>query len=106
MDSAARLPKPEWLMLGVPNPRGVRLYASKDLPRAEFDQAIADYETVWQLGAQMRDMLVIDKPTYPEAIARLFEIWNARERDELEQGRRELPPARPALTAAPEAPGA
>jgi hypothetical protein len=78
-------------MLGVPNPRGVRLYASRDLPQAEFDQAVVSYETVWQLGAQMRNMLVIDKPTYPEAIARLFEIWNARERDELEQARRELP---------------
>jgi hypothetical protein len=87
MGNAGRLPRPEWLMLGVPNPRGVRLYASRDLPQAEFDQAVADCETVWQLGAQMRNMLVIDKPTYPEAIVRLFEIWNAREREELEQRR-------------------
>lgn len=78
---SAPLPKPEWLMLGVPNPRGVRLYASRDMPRADFDQAMVKYETVWELGAQMRHMLVIDKPTYPEAIARLFEIWANQDRE-------------------------
>jgi hypothetical protein len=94
MGSAGQLPKPEWLMLGVPNPRGVRLYASRDLPQANFGQAVRDYETVWQLGAQIRNMLVIDKPSYPEAIARLFEIWANQDRDKAEIGGE-----RPALTA-------
>ena len=106
MGSAGQLPKPEWLMLGVPNPRGVRLYASRDLPQADFDQSVRDYETVWQLGAQMRNMLVIDKPTYPEAIARLFEIWNARERDELERQQAALPASRALPGHAPKALGA
>jgi hypothetical protein len=38
----------------------------------------------------MRNMLVIDAASYPEAIERLFEIWGSQQRDAIEAQRKAI----------------
>lgn len=85
---SALLPRPDWIMVGVPVDRGVRLYASKELPRAEFEVAMDRWQaTGFKLTAELRGMLVIDGATYGECILRLEEIWRNAEIRKLTDGR-------------------
>jgi hypothetical protein len=85
--------KPDWVMLGVPRApgMGVRLYACKELPSADFQITEAGFEAAWALDVTMKNVLVIDKPTYGEAIARLFEIWQPGSERPAIEGKRALP---------------
>lgn len=75
-----QLEAPEWVIVGCKVDAGARLYASRDLPDAEFgmDQIKGLPEHV--LTTVMRDMLVVTRPTYPEALAELQRLWEARDR--------------------------
>lgn len=71
---------PDFVMLGLTRPAGmgVRLYASRDLPQAQFGPPPMPQNVTagaYLLHSVMANMLVIDKPTYAEAMARMNEIW-------------------------------
>jgi hypothetical protein len=96
-DSSVRLPstgKPSHNMTGVDRPGGgVRLYASRDLPGVSWGMRdVKDGGIAWHIDADMQNVLVIDAPTWGEAYARAFEIWENQDRD------RELPPERGYVT--------
>ena len=76
---AHRENSPDFVMLGLTRPDGSkRVYASRDLPQAEFRlpliSPIGDVGA-YQLTSAMTNMLVVDKPAYDEAMARIREIW-------------------------------
>lgn len=78
--------RPDFVMLGLTRPAGlgVRLYASRDLPQAQFGPPpmARDYSAgAYLLHSVMSNMLVVDKPTYDEALARVREIWANWDRD-------------------------
>jgi hypothetical protein len=80
---------PEFVLVGVPRGRlGKRLMASKDLAGTALGMATVPEGVRWKIGAVMGNMLVIDKPTYGEGLARLAEIWaNWQRNAEQEQAR-------------------
>lgn len=83
---ADRQNAPDFVMLGLTRPAGlgVRLYASRDLPQAQFGPPpmARDYSAgAYLLHSVMANMLVVDKPTYAEAQARVAEIWANQDRD-------------------------
>lgn len=72
------LPPPEWVMVGVPVDAGVRLYASREIPHAQFAVEVQERHGTadgWHLDAQLRQMLVITRPSYPECLEQLTRIW-------------------------------
>lgn len=90
-DSGA-MPRPDWVMCGVPLPNGwVRLLASRELNQAqlaaEFERAQVvddgDLLPTWgplvqqriALTTEMRTFTVIDAPDYPTAFRELFKDW-------------------------------
>jgi hypothetical protein len=77
-----RLTDPEWVIVGCKVDAGIRLYASRDIDAKFWLQQIAErsQECDWELTATMRDMLIVTKPTYPEALAELQRLWAARDR--------------------------
>jgi hypothetical protein len=106
---------PKFVMVGVDRPGGgVRLYASREIPERELAFALAQDQygtaTGWHIDAEMRHVLIIDKPTWGEAFAHAFMIWenadreaarelarqeraavNVRRREETEDARARLP---------------
>jgi hypothetical protein len=76
-----QLPEPEWAVVGVSRPGGKRLHASMKLDSAHFGMTdISDPPPRYAFDAVMDEMLIIDKPTYGEAMARLAEILANRQR--------------------------
>jgi hypothetical protein len=79
--TGARTDGIDFVMVGLKRPAGgVRLYATCDMPHLDWGQAERGYETVWHIDADMKNLLIIDKPDYPQALARLFEIWGNQDR--------------------------
>lgn len=78
--------QPKFVMVGVDRPGGgVRLYASRDIPpgRLNWGQRDTDsYAVAWHVEADMVSVLIIDKPTWGEAFARVFEIWENHDREQ------------------------
>lgn len=77
---------PKFVMVGIDRPGGsVRLYASREIPERELAWAVSEdrYGTAtgWHIDAEMRNVLVIDAPTWGEAFARAFEIWGNWDRN-------------------------
>lgn len=102
-----QLDNPEAIILFARVPAGIRLYASRDLPDIDGgtsfsvimdENALTTADAHWKLGAVMDDMLIITKPTLPEALAELQRIWAARDRAAGE-GRPSLPAGRKAIGA-------
>lgn len=93
-DSGVRAPStgtPKFVMVGIDRPDGtVRLYASRDIPGAHWgmrDELTASGgigEVAWHVDATMKNVLIIDKPTWGEAFARAFEIWANQDRAQAE----------------------
>jgi hypothetical protein len=92
---------PEWVMFGVDVPAGKRLYASRELSQAEISvwdsgQSLAAADG-WHVDANMRNVLVITRDTYAEALAELMVIWANHDRAAAEDGngsaRRHIPAA-------------
>jgi hypothetical protein len=55
---------------------GKRLMASRHLAKTSFGMTeMDDPPPRWQIRSTMTNMLIIDKPTYGEALDRLAEIW-------------------------------
>lgn len=81
-NSIGRLSDPQWVIVGCQVDAGVRLYASRDVDARFWLQEAAEHsqECEWELTARMRDMLVVTEPTYPEALAKLQQLWAARDR--------------------------
>lgn len=72
------LPRPDWLMFGVPRPDGsFRLYACKDVKTGDLSiaQSWAWDESRIQVAAQLGQTLIIDGASYGECLARVAEIW-------------------------------
>lgn len=74
---AAALPRPEWVMVGVPRPDGSkRLYATREIRRATFETIVAGAEAGWELRAEhMTNMLIIDRDSYGQCLEHLMRIW-------------------------------
>jgi len=83
VDESVRVPsngKPEFVMTGIRRPGGgVRLYASRDLPRdigwGQREPKGGYGPVYWHLDTDLENVLIIDKDTWGEAFARAFEIW-------------------------------
>lgn len=70
-------------MLGVSQPEGVVVFASKTLTIAELRAALThhtvgrnEFSKAWELSVTMRDVFWATGSDYGEAIRRLFEEWN------------------------------
>jgi hypothetical protein len=77
--------KPNHIMVGVDRPGGgVRLYASRDIPERTLRWALAQDQyftgTGWHIDAELRQVLIIDRPTWGEAYAWAFEVWANQDR--------------------------
>lgn len=81
---------PQFIFVGFGKPGGsVRLYASRSFPRGApgfWNKSGSDGPAVWQLDADLDRMLVIDQPSWPEAMAKVFEIWG---NEDAEKARKE-----------------
>ena|ERR1035441_3706395 len=76
--------KPEFVLTGQDrgNGMGKRLMASKELGQTSMAMTdISDPPPRWKLEAVISDMLIIDKPTYGEALEHMTMIWRNRERE-------------------------
>lgn len=78
--SPSGLPRPDWLMFGVPRPDGsFRLYASREIHGADLLAVSGSFPylevTGISVGAEMRQTLIIDGASYGECLARMAEIW-------------------------------
>lgn len=68
---------PEWAVVGLKLPSGMyRMYASQDLKAATFSLP-DDGPSEWVLNTRMGRMLIVDKPTPAECMARIAECWAA-----------------------------
>lgn len=85
--------KPEFVIVGLDAGPGMcdgvavqarkRVMVSRDLSETILSMtAIDNPPPRWKMDAVMAKMLVIDKPTYGEALDRMGEIWRNWERDE------------------------
>jgi hypothetical protein len=98
IDESVRVPAtgtPVFVMTGTERPGGgVRVHASRDLADMHYGLREDGYDTATHIGATMRRVLTVDAPTWGEAFARLFEIWenhDRAERDEMEEaGKRRI----------------
>lgn len=83
-DHGVRVPttgKPEFAMYGIRRPDGsCRVHASRDLLDAHFGQREDGYDVATHIDATMREVLTVDAPTWGEAFAKLFELWENRDR--------------------------
>lgn len=78
MARAGELPDPEWVMVGAKVDAGVRLFASKTLPRAAFEIEQGGRLAAaqgWHLDAILENMIIITKPTWGECMSELLRIW-------------------------------
>lgn len=68
---------PEFVLAGLDrNGNGKRLMASRHLTGTTMTMTdMADPPPRWKLAAALGQMLVIDKPSYAEALDRMAEIW-------------------------------
>ncbi len=76
--------KPEFVLTGQDrgNGMGKRLMASKELgPTSMAMTDIGDPPPRWKLETVMGGMLIIDKPTYGEALEHMTVIWRNWERE-------------------------
>lgn len=85
-DPGVRVPstgKPSHIMVGFDRPGGgVRLYASRNVDDTGWaSRNTGKAANVWHLDADMDHVLIIDKPTWGEAYARAFEIWENHDRN-------------------------
>lgn len=94
--TGARTDGIDFVMVGLKRPQGgVRVYATRHMPHLEWGQVERGYETLWHIDADMDNLLIIDKPDYPQALARLFEIWASQDAAKAETERlRALPASR------------
>lgn len=73
---------PEFLMVGMKTPRGVRIYASRVIPRGlRFGQASIDYQAHWVISTVLTHMRVVDGRDWNEALALLFTAWANEDAD-------------------------
>lgn len=82
--SSVRVPstgKPEFAMYGIRRPDGsCRVHASRNLADAHFGLRDDGHDSATHIDATMREVLTVDAPTWGEAFARLFELWENRDR--------------------------
>lgn len=87
MNRAGELPAPEWVMVGAKVEAGVRLYASRTLPRAAFAVEQGGRLSAaqgWHLDAVLEQMIIITKPTWGECMSELLRIWGDSEQGQIE----------------------
>lgn len=108
--------RPSHIMIGVDRPGGgVRVYASRELPTdlGWSQREIRNHIIAWHIDADMTHVLVIDAPTWGEAYARAFGIWENQDREKqrrfIEDGQRRAArnrvldgPAHPAVASPPD----
>jgi uncharacterized coiled-coil protein SlyX len=76
---------PEFVLVGIPRGPGLgkRLMACRDPVVTAFAMTeMNDPPPRWKLGAILERLLVIDKPTYGEALNHMATIWGNWDRDE------------------------
>jgi hypothetical protein len=75
---------PEFVLVGIPRPsmQGKRLYASRNIEVTAFAMTEIGTDPHWKIGAVLRQLLVIDKPSYGQCLARMAEIWANWDREE------------------------
>lgn len=76
-----QLVQPTGIMVIAEVDGGVRLYASREIPRAHFGMELVDFRTEWKIGSVMKQMLIITRPTLGECLAELGRIWGNHDRD-------------------------
>lgn len=97
--------KPDFVILGDQHPDGgVLVIASNDLTKGELEQRADEpefyYGTMFRptpplrstVSAQMRDYVMVQAPSYAEAMRALFEQWTPEpsERPAVEQGQAQI----------------
>lgn len=100
------IPDPEWVMLGIDQPEGVCVFASRTLSIAELRSALNHvtitkdgesrkntFEAAWELAVTMDEVYWATGTDYGDAIRRLFEEWSPDASDA-----RGLPMPVPSLT--------
>lgn len=84
------IPDPEWVMLGVTQPDGVVVFASRTLSMAELRNALIhdagimfnslagrnEFSKAWELSVTMQDVYWATGDDYGDAIRRLFAEWS------------------------------
>jgi hypothetical protein len=82
--SAIATAMPEFVLVGIPRPsmQGKRLYASRNIEVTAFAMTEMGTDPHWKIGAVLRQLLVIDKPSYGQCLARMAEIWANWDREE------------------------
>ena len=80
---AGELPDPQAVLVFAKVDAGWRLYASREVPTAAFDVRSAEEHTMtdprWAIDAEMKNMLVITKPSQGECLAELIQLWKNRD---------------------------
>lgn len=110
------IPDPEWVMLGISQPEGVCVFASRELSMAELRHALIhnagvmfdgatgrnEFSKAWELSVTMKDVYWATGTDYGDAIRRLFDEWSPdagpMDRPIADPIRTEIMPARPAIT--------
>jgi hypothetical protein len=85
--------QPDFVLVGIPRGQvGVRLLAARNLAGTRFGMTDAqDPPPRWKIMATLVEPLFIDGQAYPEAMARLQEIWANWDREEAQRRRPQLP---------------
>lgn len=76
--------QPEFVLVGIPRGpgQGKRIQVSRDIEVTAFAMTeMGEGEPRFKIGAIMAKLLVIDKPTYGEALQLLATIWASQDRD-------------------------
>jgi hypothetical protein len=84
--------QPDFVLVGIPRGQGKRLLAARNLAGAHFGMTDAqDPPPRWKIMATLVQPLFIDAAAYPEAMARLQEIWANWDREAQREKRAALP---------------
>lgn len=85
--SALATDMPEFIMTGIPRGAGKRIQVSRHVEVTAFTMTEpGEGEPRFKIGAILRRLLVIDKPTYAECLAHLAVIWGNQDREAQPRG--------------------